>query len=375
MLKPFLFLACLFNPGSLLAQYKVHLKIDQRPLAHSQDSVYAAGSFNNWVPGDREKVFTSSGEGKLFLDLNLAAGNFQYKITRGNWNTVEASADGKGIGNRECNVSSDTTIVLKVAAWNDDFKGNVQKKHTSSPQVTVMDTAFMMPQLDRSRKIWLYLPIGYATSKKRYPVIYMHDGQNLFDEFTSGNGEWGIDECLDSLHKKGKDCIIVGIDNGPKRITEYNPYDFGKYGKGEGYAYIDFLVESLKPYIDQHYRTLKDKSHTIIAGSSLGGLISMAAVMRYPATFGGAGIFSPAFWIAPQLEIDLAKSAPLVNSKLFFYAGIKESKEMVPDMKRIENILSTSTKSDLKEVLDGEAKHNESAWRKYFPNFITWILR
>ena len=253
------------------------------------------------------------------MDLDLSAGNYEYKLTRGNWSKVESTFDGKDIGNRELRIFRDTSIVLVVAGWKDDFKSMAfAKMHTRSTQVFIMDTAYYMPQLNRTRRIWLYLPKDYALSGKRYPVLYMHDGQNLFDEFTAGFGEWGVDECLDSMHNKGLDCIVVGIDNGPHRLNEYNPYEFEKFGKGEGNFYIDFLVKTLKPYIDVHYKTLKDQKHTFIAGSSMGGLISMAAVMRYPKIFGGAGIFSPAFWTAPKLDSDLQKSAPQIKSRLFF---------------------------------------------------------
>ena len=169
-----------------------------------------------------------------------------------------------------------------------------EKVHTASFNVKVMDTAFFMPQLNRTRRIWIYLPPSYRATKIYYPVLYMHDGQNLFDNATSYSGEWGIDEYLDSIFTLGKkEVIVVGIDNGlSKRMNEYNPYSFRQYGKGEGDEYVDFLVKNLKPFIDKHYRTLPGKKDTYIAGSSMGGLISLYAVLKYPAVFGGAGIFS-----------------------------------------------------------------------------------
>jgi predicted alpha/beta superfamily hydrolase len=118
-----------------------------------------------------------------------------------------------------------------------------------------------MPQLGRQRRIWIYLPAGYTSSPKRYPVIYMHDGQNLFDDYTSGYGEWGIDEMMDKVSPQNQ-CIIVGIDHGGDfRVTEYDPYD-SKYGKGRGDDYVEFLVKALKPYIDAHYKTIADAKHT-----------------------------------------------------------------------------------------------------------------
>ena len=126
----------------------------------------------------------------------------------------------------------------------------------------------------------------------------MHDGQNLFDKATSFAGEWGIDEAMDSIKNA---CIVVGIDNGGlKRMYEYNPNDTKQYGRGEGRAYLAFIVNNLKPFIDKKYRTLPGKQYTWMAGSSMGGLITFYAGLYYPQVFGGLGVFSPSFWIAPQ---------------------------------------------------------------------------
>ena len=374
----FLFLLLLFTAHFAFSQVHVHLKIQDAPKLHLYDTLFAAGNFSAWVPRDNQYRFTPAkdiSDGVQSLDLYLSKGRYEYKITRGSWNSVESTLKGENIPNRELKIAGDTTIILTIAGWKDDFKQtDIQRRHTRSQQVIIMDTAFYMPQLDRSRRIWLYLPKGYNKNKKHYPVVYMQDGQNLFDEFTAGFGEWGVDEYLDSAHNKGLDCILVGVDNGPKRMNEYNPYEFRKFGKPEGEAYIDFLVKTLKPYIDKHFKTLPGKWHTSIAGSSMGGLISMAAVARYPAVFGGAGIFSPAFWTAPEFTTQIKAKASNFNSKLFFYAGVTESEEMLPDMRKIEEILKASSRSKIREITDPEAKHNESAWRKYLPAFFEWIL-
>jgi predicted alpha/beta superfamily hydrolase len=203
----------------------------------------------------------------------------------------------------------------------------------------------------------------------------MHDGQNLFDNATSYSGEWGIDEFLDSINKKNKqEVIVVGIDNGGEfRMSEYNPYPFRNF-KAEGKQYVDFLVNTLKPFIDKNYRTLSEKKYTYIAGSSMGGLISLYAIMQYPSVFQAAGIFSPAFWTAPAMDSLVAKDALKVHAKLFFYAGGKESKAMVSDMKRIERIIQKRSSSKVFEKIDPGAHHNEQAWRKYFPLFYQWAI-
>lgn len=121
------------------------------------------------------------------------------------------------------------------------------------------------PQLQTTKKIWLYLPEDYATSTKKFPVIYMHDGQNLFDTKTAYAGEWRIDETLDSLKA---DVIVIGIEHGnEKRIDELTPYVHEQHGGGNANAYLDFIVTTLKPYVDSHYRTKTGKYNTAIGGS------------------------------------------------------------------------------------------------------------
>lgn len=165
----------------------------------------------------------------------------------------------------------------------------------------------------------------------------MHDGQNVFDAKTSAYGEWNVDEILDSLYQTNiQQAIVVGIDHGGEdRLKEYNPYD-SKYGKGAGKAYVAFLVKTLKPYIDAHYSTLRDAKHTSIEGSSMGGLISMYALARYPKVFGDAGVFSAAFWIAPEVYKDVAALLPKgTKAKVCFVTGGMEGGSTLPDMEQM----------------------------------------
>lgn len=355
------------------SQHRFQLVIRPLPSMHSNDSIYIAGSFNNWDPGN-EKYRLLKMNGNFSASIQgLETGIYSFKFTRGSWSKTESDSSGKDIGNRVIKLESDTIIECSIAGWKDDFP-EIPKQHTASPNVTVMDTAFFMPQLNRTRKIWIYLPPGYAGSKKKYPVLYMHDGQNLFDELTSAYGEWGVDECLDSLIDKGKPaCIVVGIDNGPKRLNEYNPYDHAEYGKAEGEEYVKFLVETLKPYIDKNYRTLSSKENTFIAGSSVGGVISYYAMLRYPDKFGKAGIFSPSFWIAPGINNLTDSVAGKINGQFFFFAGEQETESMIANVKMITDKLGENSRSLIYFVTDPEGKHNEISWRKWFEEFYLWI--
>jgi predicted alpha/beta superfamily hydrolase len=288
---------------------------------------------------------------------------------------VESTATGGMTENRSATITHDTTIVMTIAGWQDNFP-KPERKHTASANVHIMDEKFDIPQLGRQRRVWIYLPVDYSTSGKKYPVMYMHDGQNLFDDYTSGYGEWGVDEIMDKMPAKDQ-CIIVGIDHGGQyRISEYDPYDT-KYGKGQGDAYVDFLVKNLKPYIDAHYRTKKDPQNTTITGSSMGGLISLYALLKYPDVFGNAGVFSPAFWLSPDL-FQYAEKAELEKySRMYFVCGGSESDTMVPDMKKMVDIIRAKglNKQNTPEIVVEGAKHNEKQWNGDFPAFYEWLVK
>lgn len=250
---------------------------------------------------------------------------------------------------------------------------------TAQPNVHVLPTPFVIPGLNRQRTVRLYLPPGYERAQRRYPVVYMHDGQNLFDDATAYAGEWGVDETLNALAtSRGLKLIVVGIDNGgAERIHELNAWDHPEYGKGEGREYLAFIVEVLKPWVDQHYRTMPDKRHTGIIGSSMGGLVSSYAISRYPEVFGVAGIFSPAYWLAPQAFADSGSRPPPHGERIYFYAGGSESETMVPDMKRMVAVLRRSglPAHNLEVQVNPVGRHNEAAWRAEFPRAVEWLFR
>ena len=353
------------------AQNSLRVELKTKPGTHLQDSLYIAGSFNGWDPGQNAIAFQTSASGVQFAEVKgIPAGIIEFKITRGSWSSVETATNGTAIGNRILQINSDTVISIKIEAWADDFPGRPPVS-TRSKNVFVIDSSFSIPQLNRKRRIWVYLPEGYAFSKRKYPVLYMHDGQNLFDVQTSSYGEWGVDEMMDSI-RQGRQCIVVGIDHGDtKRLTEYNPYT-SRFGTGEGDAYVDFLVNTLKPYIDKTFRTKPLKESTFIAGSSMGGLISLYAVLKYPSTFGGAGIFSPAFWIAPELKEKIDSSAN-INSAIYFVCGEKEGDQMVGDMKLIYDQLKKKGMAKLYYRQVKEGMHNESFWRREMYDFYKWV--
>lgn len=367
--------AVLLNSFFSNAQYKVNFILDKLPSYQNlSDTIYLVGNFNNWNPHD-PKFALRQINGEYGITIQLPKGTFEFKFTEGGWDKVESGNNGFPTENRRFVLQTDTTINVEIEHWADHFPKK-ERLSTANKNVRVLDNNFFIPQLNRYRRIWIYLPESYPGSDKTYPVLYMHDGQNVFDDATSGFGEWGVDEALDSLGPKYKEIIVVAIDNGgDKRLNEYSPYDMDKYGKGEGDKYVDFLVQTLKPYIDKHYRTKKDEKNTFIAGSSMGGLISFYAILKYPKVFGGAGVFSPAFWITPQLKNIDAQKAKKVKGRIYFYAGQMESESMVPDMLNVFEQMRKYAKAKMQTVIRAEGKHNEPTWRKEFPLFYKWILQ
>ncbi|HEX5654922.1 MAG TPA: alpha/beta hydrolase-fold protein [Chitinophagaceae bacterium] len=362
----------IFLAHFLQAQQNVLLMIRKLPADHPKDSaIYIAGSFNGWNPRD-ERYKLNYGAHGYTIEFSLQKGNYEYKFTRGGWDKVECKKDGSPLENRVLKLENDLSLQLDIDEWQDRFPVK-PKKSTASRSVQIMDTAFWLPQLQRQRRVWIYLPASYHNDQRRkYEVLYMHDGQNVFDDSTSFSGEWGLDEMLDSINRE---VIVVAIDHGnEKRMNEYNPYDHERFGKGEGKSYIDFLARTLKPYIDKHYRTKKKKKHTMIAGSSMGGLISMYAVLSYPKVFGGAGVFSPAFWVAPRIYDEINKKGKKVKSNIYFYAGKQEGERMVPDLLKAFETMGSVSKSHMRAVIKDEGRHNELAWRKELPAAFFFML-
>ncbi|GAC1397837.1 MAG: hypothetical protein NVSMB63_18170 [Sediminibacterium sp.] len=213
-MKKLLFLLLSVTGITSQAQYTIRVVVND-VATRPGDTIYVTGNFNNWNPKDehyRLKPFGGSRRGIVVEDV--APGTYAFKFTRGSFDKVECAADGRDISDRILEVNGDVSQEYSIAGWKDNYPQR-PRTYTASPQVHIIDTAFYIPQLNRRRRIWVYLPKSYAGSSKTYPVVYMQDGQNLFNEQTAAFGEWGIDECLDTLQQKtGKECIIVGIDHG-----------------------------------------------------------------------------------------------------------------------------------------------------------------
>ncbi|SFI09906.1 alpha/beta hydrolase [Halpernia frigidisoli] len=371
----FLLFALLINA---LISAQIAFKITSLPENTPKDAkFFMASSSNNWNPSDPNFQFINNGDETFSLEIPENTENFEYKITEGSWDFAEGDLYGNTLSNRKYNALTEKNPVnIQILSW----QKLAEKKNTLSSNVTVLSENFSIPQLKTTRKIWIYLPPNYATSKKKYPVVYMEDGQNLFNDATSFSGEWKVDETLNALFSQHKtDAIVIGIENGgAERLNEYSPWINKKYGGGKGDLYVDFLANTLKPFVDKNYRTLAQPKYTGLIGSSMGGLISFYAGVKYPNKFGKLGIFSPSFWFAPEdLTFYIRKNAKkLKNSKIYFYAGLKESEDMVPDIQKTEAELIKLgvPKKNIRDKFSEYGTHSESYWSQEFGQAFEWLF-
>lgn len=337
--------------------------------------IYIAGTMNNWNPGDANFRLTKNSDLTYSIKFTPSIGQIKFKFTRGSWSTVEGNGQGGFITDRVASYDgSPKTISLSIEGW----EGQNNLASTASPQVKILSDSFFIPQLNRYRRIWLYLPKNYLTSTGKYPVIYMHDGQNLFDRKTSFAGEWRVDEILDSLQNQGDGgCIVVGIENGGgQRINEYSPWVNPQYGGGQGDEYIHFIVNTLKPYVDQNYRTLSDSDHTAMIGSSMGGFISMYAGLTYPDVFGRIGAFSSAYWFSNEIY-NLANDNDS-NKNIYYYliTGKNEGGNQVTDLDKMYNtLINKGLNSDqLFKSIHPDGQHQEWYWSREFVKAYLWLF-
>jgi predicted alpha/beta superfamily hydrolase len=342
--------------------------------------VFVSGSFCNWNPSNPAFIMQKVGEGKYEYDFEKNFGDtntLEYKYTKGGWENVELDAFGNTSLNRTISSFFEPKLDF-VPLWRK--AGFTPFYQDSMPIVELVSEAFLMPQLNRTRKISLLLPANYyENTDKKYPVIYMHDAQNLFGDGSS-YGNWEIDKRLSLMALQQKsEIIIVAINHGEQdRQLEYSPYKTQKDIKGQGMKYANFIVRTLKPFIDNSYRTLTDRQFTGTGGSSMGGLISIYAGMMYPETIGRLMVFSPSLWTSPKIYFDAVEFFNPENTKIYLYGGGKESETMLPNIEKlkytIENQGFDTSKIEIKVALDANGLHNEKRWGQEFPKALDWLF-
>ena len=250
------------------------------------------------------------------------------------------------------------------------------------------------PELGTTRDILVHLPAGALASGRRYPVLYMHDGQNLFDAATSFAGEWRVDETLADLMSEGLELIVVGIPNaGDRRSDEYTPYrgrgEDGSEG-GDGRAYMRFVVETVKPLVDAAFPTLTDRGATGIMGSSDGALISLWATVEHGATFGLVGAMSAEVAGGQARMLGRLRRLAILPERVYIDVGGLEGSPRSPDpderrwaaayprdaLRIRDALLSAGMREpdQLRFVFDPVGRHREADWARRLPDALRFLF-
>ncbi|NQU50153.1 MAG: alpha/beta hydrolase [Planctomycetes bacterium] len=363
--------------------------------------LYLAGTFNQWNPGAAawrlKQIVPANSEAinqqptTWVIEVakeKLSHSPIEFKITRGSWQTVEVNADLSDIDNRTLTAEDLLSpLKLKVAAWADDRSETGAEKGTVTGKLDVFD--FASKRLKNSRKIRVWLPPGYsdtANAERSYPVLYMHDGQNLFDKRTSFMGaEWKADETATKLiqSKKIPPFIIVGIDNTGARSAEYNPpFTYQGDVANIGDRYLDFILSELMPAIAVRYRIATGPENTSLGGSSYGGNITLYALLRHPEVFGQVIVESPAILAFGGALLDRCLANYNWPQRMFVACGTRESKnERVQKnyIRSIEALRRTFAKQKIpatrvKLIEEDGALHNETAWARRLPAALEFLF-
>jgi predicted alpha/beta superfamily hydrolase len=379
-------------PGASARDAMVTFRVLVPEDTPAEASIYISGNIPSLGPWDPGKVELGNiGERMYAITLILPAGlNFQYKFTRGSWETVEKGRWFEEIPDREHHVLGDETVTVRVLNWR-DFSGE-EEIYTVVGDIRHHED-FPSESLGNTRSVLVYLPPGYEEEpERRYPVLYMHDGQNLFDAGTSFIGvEWGVDETLERMIREDQvtPLIVVGIYNNSRRAYEYTPTQDAGRGEGGGAShYADFIVGELKPFIDENYRTRPEREHTGIMGSSLGGIVSLYIAWTHPDVFTKVGAMSTAYWWSnSQILTMLEETSPPPGVKVWLDMGTAEdsadrNNDEVPDIieqhRLARNILmrkGLEIPRTLRYIEDEGAVHNEHAWAARFPQAVEYLFR
>ena len=356
-----LFLALLAPAGVFAQTAQVTLKVIAQQKIPKTDSLVIMGNqpaFGNWFDFSKGKMTKENDSTWVLTSCFAVNTSIEFQVTHGSYYKNALYTSGKFQAPKVPFVlKKDTTLIIHPSNWNDLFSrsitGVVKYYHN-----------FEDHDLRYTRDVKVWLPPSYFKSpNKRYPVLYAHDGQNVFSLNSVYSGEWRMDETADSLMRAGKieEFIIVAIDNTKDRWVEYS-------GTPEGMNYINFIVDNLKPFIDTHFRTKADRANTAAIGSSMGGLISFYMVWLHPEVFSKAACLSSGFAYDDGHILDkvASSSKKIPGTKLYLDCGDRDiDKVFLPDNNQMDSIL-TRRHPEVKllyKVFKGDA-HNEYFWAK-----------
>ncbi|MBL8963789.1 MAG: hypothetical protein KF787_10485 [Phycisphaeraceae bacterium] len=352
----------------------------------SGDTVYIAGNFQGWNPGSAAHALSRMPDGTHQITIALADGvPIEFKFTRGAWSRVEKGAAGQEIPNRTHTPQGTQTLDLTVLNWAD----------IPASTITGHVEWFEHGPFLSGRRCWVYLPPGYATSVRRYPVLYMHDGQNLFDQATSFAGEWKVDEACEALIAAGEiePVIVVGIENaGAGRCHEYTPWAKigGPCTGGGADAYLTAIRDVLMPEVNARYRTRTGPENSFMSGSSLGGLVSVYAAYGPQGAWGRVAGVSPSYWFRRSELSGLAvqQGRPGHLERFYQDMGTREAGSMtdsngngiddyIEDLRAMRDIALSQgfvAGDDFLSVEASNHTHNEFYWSLRVPDLLRFLV-
>lgn len=361
--------------SSAVAQSQVEFRL-HAPSLPDTCKVYIAGNvaaLGEWVAN--RVPMHRDGRADWVLKVKVDEGQrLEYKYTLGDWARESLDPNGQVRGNWHVVATGNVLVADTVQHWR---AGAVPRKVEGKVTGKVHYLRHVQPIGLSARDIVVWLPPGFkAHSKRGYPVLYLHDGQNILDPTTSSFGvDWRVDETCDSLirHKAIPPMIVVGVYNSGDRRDEYSPGE-------KGTLYMDFLIHQLKPMIDSLYPTRADARHTYVAGSSMGGLISFMLAWEHPEVFSKAICMSPAF---QYKGFDYVPKVTQATTKPAIHCYIDNGGEgletvLQPGCEAMLNALKAAgyrLNHDYYWVQDPAANHFESAWAKRLPNALVLLLK
>ncbi len=280
-----------------------------------------------------------------------------------------------------------------ATGWRDYETAYAGRPHTVVGDVQVLSQVDS-PQLGRPVDLLVYLPPSYhADTARTFPVVYMQDGQNLFDRYTSYAGDWQVDEIMESLAaEEGLEAIVVGIPNGgAARLDEYSPWADREHGGGRAGRYLHFLVDAVRPLIAASFRAAPEAERTVVAGSSMGALFSLWAFFECPQVFGGCAALSPSAQFAGRALERYLRERPFCGGRIYLDAGTHEGRQRrfaslllglparpyLRSVRRLrEALLAVGYRAehDLRYLEEDGGEHNEVSWSRRLPGALRFLL-
>ena len=364
-----LFIIFILSKLVLAESVSVHFEIISRNMA-KDSTLYICGNqelLGNWNPAGLalQKINDTLWTTTLSLPKNAPV---EYKFTQGSWTTEPLDERGNPFSNFQLIAHSDTTIIHRFTHW---------KKLQSTETGTIVHHRNLRSEGLLPRDIHVWLPPDYNIHiNRRYPVLYMQDGQNIFDSKTASFGtEWQADETADSLIRAGliEPLIIVAIDNTAQRTPEYSYTETGQ-------CYREFIINRVKPFVDKNYRTIPDRNHTAVGGSSLGALVAFIFLWEHNQVFSKAICMSPAFKIEDFDAVTPVRTYTGRKKDITLYidnGGIDLERELQHGVDEMLKALREKEYIDGKDyfwVWDKNAAHNEAAWRKRLPSALIFLF-